>query len=455
LRLETQMPHPSLNGRTFALDTLGCRVNQYESSHVAETLIHAGCDLVESREKADIYIVHSCAVTSRASFETRQLLRRARRKDRAAVIVVMGCDANLEAERIASEGLATHILGNGEKFDVVQHLLRPGTIHEPYLALSNPREIHSFRGICVDTMAMGRARAILKVQDGCNAFCSYCIVPHTRGCSRSLPSSSVRRQMDHFLNHGYQEVVFSGIHLGQWGHDLSTDENLASLLRGLKPGGLPHRIRLSSLEPLEWTGELIRELQSIPELCSHFHVPLQSGDDEILKSMHRPYGTELYRELIQELRLYFPDATLGADVLVGFPGETDSRFMNTLSLLQDLPIDYLHVFPFSPRPGTPAASMKGIVDGRVMKNRAQRLRELSSVRRLALAERFLDQTLEVLVEKQLPAGRWQGTSRNYLKVSFSSPAELRNGDIVSVRLHEASSQGLQGELRVGCPPESP
>lgn len=448
------MPESSLNRKTIALDTLGCRVNQYESSYIIEALVQSGCEVVDSREKADIYIVHSCAVTSRASFETRQLLRRAHRRHPGALIVALGCDANLEGKRMASEGLATHILGNGEKFDVVRWLHEPGTFHEPCVAVSDPRQIHRFHDICVEEMAIGRTRAVLKIQDGCNAFCSYCIVPHTRGCSRSLPSSSVRAQLDRFLDHGYQEVVFSGIHLGQWGRDLSTNEDLASLFRKLKSGGLPQRIRLSSLEPLEWTDGLIRELRDTPELCPHFHVPLQSGDDEILKNMRRPYGSGLYRELTHELHRCFPDAALGADVLVGFPGETDSRFENTLSLLQDLPVSYLHVFPFSARPGTPAASMKDVLDGRTLKARSQILRELSGAKRRAFAERFLGHELEVLVEKRQSAGFWQGTSRNYMKISFSSSMDPGVGSIVSVRLLEVTSQGLRGVVVAGSPSEN-
>jgi threonylcarbamoyladenosine tRNA methylthiotransferase MtaB len=436
-----------LNHKTFSLQTLGCRVNQYESSYVIEAMAQAGCHVVDSRRQADITLVHSCAVTSRASFETRQLLRRARRGNPNGLVIAMGCDANLEWERMASEGLATHVLGNREKFDIVRWVTESGTFQNPCVAVSDPRKTHAFREIHVHEMATGRTRAVMKVQDGCNAFCSYCIVPYTRGCSRSLSPSAVRSQLDRFLEHGFQEVVLSGIHLGQWGRDLATPLNLASLFRQLKSGPLPQRIRLSSLEPLEWTQELITELSRTPEICQHFHIPLQSGDDEILNKMQRPYGVALYRELIEDMHRCFPDAAIGADVLVGFPGETDFQFENTLSLLRELPLSYLHVFPFSARPGTPASTMKGATDGRTLKTRCRVLRELSVQKRREFAQKFMGSELEVLVEKQDPMGNWQGTSDNYLKITFPASSGLGPGSVVPVRLMELSSHGLKGEVR--------
>ncbi len=442
-------PGPTV--KTVALETLGCKVNQVESSCFLETLHEAGYVIVPPRERADVTIIHSCAVTSRAGFETRQLLRRARRRNPDGLVAVVGCNVHLEADRMASEKLATHILGNREKFDLLRWLHEPGTVDSPCMAASDPRECRAFEEICVRKMAIGRTRAVLKVQDGCDAFCSYCIVPYTRGCSRSLPMKSVRRQLDRYMAGGFQEVVFSGIHLGQWGRDLAPGESLASLIRRLKPGGLPHRLRLSSLEPHELTEELMGELRHTPELCPHFHIPLQSGDDEILKAMNRPYGSSLYRDLVRHLHEELPDAALGADVLVGFPGETPSQFENTFALLSRLPLAYLHVFPFSARPGTQAFTLKGRIDGRTLKTRCSVLRELSARKRRAFAERFIGRDLEVLVERQEPGGlRWQGTTRNYVKIAFPASAEIEPGSKVWVRLLEVTQDGLRGEV-AHCP----
>ena len=436
-----------MNGKKVALHTLGCKVNQVESSHFLGLLAEAGYDLAARGETADLTVVHSCAVTSRASFETRQLLRRARRANPGgAVVAVVGCDVHVEGPRLAAEQLATHILGNGEKFDLLQWLREPGTFQRPCVAVAPPRSIRGFRELRMHRMVLGRSRAVLKVQDGCDAFCSYCIVPHTRGCSRSLPAGAVRGQLDRFMEHGFQEVVLSGIHLGQWGRDLDSSENLTSLLRQLKCGGLPPRIRLSSLEPLECTEEFMGELQNTPQLCPHFHIPLQSGDDDILEAMHRPYGAAYYRELVLYLHERFPDAAIGADVLVGFPGETESRFQNTRTLLNDLPIAYLHVFPFSPRPGTPAFQLSNRIDGPVLKARCRALREVSARKRVAFARRFLGRTMEVLVESRAPrSSLWQGTTPNYIKLKFESPKALAPGMRVWARLLDATSEGLRGE----------
>jgi threonylcarbamoyladenosine tRNA methylthiotransferase MtaB len=445
-----------LNSRKVALHTLGCKVNQVESSHFLEVLAEAGYGTAARGETADLTIVHSCAVTSRASLETRQLLRRARRANpRGEVVVVMGCDVHVEAPRLAAEQLATHILGNGEKFDLLQWLREPGTFQRPCVAAAPPRSIRGFRELCMHRMAIGRSRAVLKVQDGCDAFCSYCIVPHSRGCSRSLPARAVRGQLHRFMEQGFQEVVLSGIHLGQWGRDLDARENLTSLLRQLKCGGLPPRIRLSSLEPLECTEGLMGELQTTPELCPHFHIPLQSGDDDILEAMHRPYGAGYYRDLILHLHDIFPDAAIGADVLAGFPGETESRFQNTLSLLSDLPIAYLHVFPFSPRPGTLALQLSNRIDGHTLKARCRVLRELSARKRIAFAGRFLGRTMELLVERRDPRGfLWQGTTPNYLKLNIESSKALAPGMRVRARLLDATPQGLYGKwVADACDPQ--
>lgn len=431
---------------TVALETLGCKVNQYESSHFLQLLEGAGYRLVSFRDRADVYIVHSCAVTSKAGFQTRQLLRRAQRLHPAGKIIVAGCGAQLDHERFAEEGLATHILGNAEKFDLLHWMQVAGSLSQPVKVISNPRLYDHFSRSPVSRMHAGRARAVLKLQDGCDAFCSYCVVPYTRGKSRSLPPEQVRTQMERFLHHGYREVVLTGIHLGQWGRDLDPPRELSALLDGFPEDSLPPRVRLSSLEPMEWTERLLDRLPSWEWICPHFHVPLQSGDNEILERMHRPYTTRRYAELIRELHSIFPDAALGADVMVGFPGETERHFHNTFQLIRELPLAYLHVFPYSPRPGTLAAQWSGRVTGKELKRRAHLLLDLSAEKRQAFRKRFLGRDLEVLVENQVMPGRWQGTTRNYLQITFTAPDDLPQGSLVTVRLLQDSREGLTGEL---------
>lgn len=429
---------------TVALETLGCKVNQYESSYFLESFREAGWETVSFRDRADIYIVHSCAVTSKAGFQTRQLLRRAGRLNPDARIIVAGCNAQMDSERIADAALATHIIGNEEKFDLLYWLEKPGSLKAPLRALSKPRSYPPLKPLAVTRMHSGRARAYLKVQDGCDTFCSYCIVPHTRGRSRSLPAEEVRRQMERFTGSGYREVVLTGIHLGQWGKDLDPGLELSDLLTMLAKDPLPERIRLSSLEPVEWSGRLLSLLPSWPWICPHFHVPLQSGDEEILKRMQRPYTPGQYGEILGELNRLYPDAALGADVLVGFPGESQRHFQNTYELIDSLPLTYLHVFPFSPRPGTPAARWSERVTGSELKNRASALQALGARKREAFRKRFLGQWVEVMAESQPQPGWWQGTSQNYIQVVFPATRPLLPGSLVRVKLERLTEKGVSG-----------
>jgi len=431
--------------KTVALETLGCKVNQYESSYFLEVLKETGHRLVSFRDPADIYIVHGCAVTARANCQTRQLLRRAQRLNPEATIVSAGCQAQLEPERIAEERLATHILGNKDKFDLIHWLQVRGSLSHPLQATDNSHNQNALCPLPIGAMHSGRARAYLKIQDGCDAYCSYCVVPHVRGSSRSLPQVEGRRQLDRFLTHGYQEVVLTGIHLGQWGRELAPPQELHVLLTSLEQGQMPHRVRLSSLELMEWSDALMKHLPRWEWVCPHFHVPLQSGDADILQLMGRPYTPDQYAERIAELHRIFPYAALGADVLVGFPGETEKQFDNTFRLIKQLPLTYLHAFPYSPRPRTPAASMPGRVHSQDSKLRVRALRDLSSKKQWAFQLARLGQCVEVLTETEIERGWWQGTSENYLRVVFPSSGPFRQGLIVRVKLLELTAKGLMGK----------
>jgi threonylcarbamoyladenosine tRNA methylthiotransferase MtaB len=430
---------------TVALETLGCKVNQYESSYLLEILKEAGYRLVSFRAPADIYVVHGCAVTERATFQTRQLLRRAQRLNPKAIIVSAGCQAQLEPQRMAEELLATHILGNNQKIDLIHWLKADGSLSHPVLANDNSCKPNTFRSLPVRTLHSGRTRASLKVQDGCDAYCSYCIVPYVRGNSRSLPQIEVRLQLDRFLVYGYQEVVLTGIHLGQWGKDLAPPQDLHGLLSSFEETPMPHRLRLSSLEPMEWSDVLMRHLSRWEWVCPHFHIPLQSGDAAILERMRRPYTPHEYAERITELHRLFPHAALGADVLAGFPGETEKQYDTTLKLINQLPLTYLHAFPFSPRPGTPAASMPGRVPSQELKRRVEALRNLSNQKKRAFQTSLLGQYVDVLAETEIEKGWWQGTSENYLRVVFPVPGVFQQGAIVRVKLLELTTKGLMGK----------
>jgi threonylcarbamoyladenosine tRNA methylthiotransferase MtaB len=296
-------------------------------------------------------------------------------------------------------------------------------------------------------MAAARTRAFLKIQDGCDSFCSYCIVPYSRGRSRSLPLDQVHAQVDRFRDAGHQEIVLSGIHLGQWGKDLQPARTLLDLLVSLQ-GKAPPRVRLSSLETLEWDAGLIEHLARWDWICPHFHIPLQSGDAEILERMHRGYTPQMFAQLVRKLHRTFPQAALGSDVMVGFPGETQRHFRNTLELIEELPLTYLHVFPYSPRPGTEAAKWPGRVTGREIDQRAQALRELGARKRQEFQRRFLGRRLEILVEGEMNGqpGWLHGTTANYLKVAFEARGPIAPGTLAWVTVRRLSPSGLFGEM---------
>ncbi len=435
-----------------AVQTLGCKVNQYESSYFLEVLTNQGYREVPFSTPAEVYLVHGCGVTSKASHEACRLLRRAARTNPSALVVAAGCNAVLEGRRIAREGLATHILGNDDKYDLLRRLDEPASRDHPVVSVGDPRSIGSFRAVPVRCPPGGRARALLKAQDGCDAFCSYCIVPYTRGKSRSLPLEDVFAQAAVFVEEGFREVVLTGVHLGQWGRDLSPPRRFSQLLRRMDETVRPKRVRLSSLEVLEIRGEVLGEIRARSWICPHFHVPLQSGHPEILRRMNRKYTPREYGEILRELRSLFPRASLGADVMVGFPGETPRAFEETYELVRKLPLTYLHVFPYSPRPGTPASKLPGRVVGGELRDRARALRELGAHKKLAFMEEALGTWVEVMAETEIASGWYGGTSENYLHVNFPSSAPIPPGTLVRVKLTNLTPRGLVGRADSGKGP---
>ncbi len=434
---------------TFAIETLGCKVNQYETSYLIETLIGAGLKQVPFRDRADVYIVHSCAVTAKAGFQSRQLLRRARRANPGALIVAAGCYAQLDAERIAREHLATHILGNSEKFNLGSLLLDEKQKAQE-TRTTGAGSFSGFKNLPVARMHTGRTRAMLKIQDGCDSFCSYCVVPLVRGRCRSLWPDDALDQMERLVEAGYAEIVLTGIHLGQWGRDLDPPQSLSGLVRAIDSRLHPPRLRLSSLEPMEIDDELIGLISGFSWICPHFHVPLQSGDAEILNRMRRPYGPSEYSALIAKIHRAAPDAAIGADVMVGFPGETERQFENTYELIESLPLSYLHVFPYSRRPGTPAAGFSEQVQGDDLKRRAAALKELGARKKMEFRQKFIGKDLEVIIEKKLGPEMWEGLSGNYISVVVRTEndagiGESRSGSIVSVRITGFRGEDLEGK----------
>lgn len=408
---------------------------------MAEELVRLGYRPALAGEPADVCIVHGCAVTSRASYESRQALYQFhRRYPQALSYVLAGCAAQFEGIDLAERRLVTHVLGNVEKLDIGFHLEKAALLERPHIALSDPRSYAGMvlKPIFYEHMMEDRSRAFIKIQDGCDSFCSYCIVPYTRGCRRSLPAEDVALEIRKVVTAGYSEVVLTGIHLGQWGQDFPTVQTIVDLLKFLEQGkNLPPRLRLSSLEPLECTPELIEYLKDKEWFCHHFHVPLQSGHREVLRLMGRHYDPALYAEVVQNIKASFPDAAIGADVIVGFPGETEEMFLKTYELIESLPLTYLHVFPYSPRRGTPAALLGGRLSRQEIKSRVAQLRKLGSLKKRDFMLSQVGRQLDVILESPLENGLWRATSGNYLPVRVMNYHKgMFKGGLAKIRVTE-------------------
>ena len=424
-----------------AITTLGCKINQFESAAMAESLGREGFRLVPFEDEADIYVINTCTVTARTDAESRKLIRRAGRRNPRARIVVTGCYTQVAFEELRDMPGVDLVVGNVEKKGIVGLLREVGA--GPRVLVSDISLEERAEGLALESFAE-HTRAFLQVQNGCDAFCSYCIVPYARGRSRSVPLNEVLAGIGAFAAKGFREVVLTGIHLGGYGLDLNPPESLLSLLAAAESRRLVPRLRVGSVEPTEISDALIHFLSSAETVCRHLHIPLQSGCDTVLVRMNRKYATPLFREVVEKLVRAMPDISIGCDIIAGFPGETEGEFEETLRFVEALPIAYLHVFPFSPRAGTPAATMPGQLHGTVIRSRAQALRRLSDRKRRAYYQRFIGQELRVLIQGGEPDGLLKGLSRTYIPVRLPGDDSLINSE-VAVHVTDVARESVLGE----------
>lgn len=393
--------------------------------------------------QADVYVINTCAVTGRAGQQSRQLVRRALKTNPDAKLVVTGCYSQMDPQQIleiAENRLC--IVGNGFK-----HLLVEAALTESSCELSmlmgniglrqeiSPLQVQRFSG---------RTRAFMRIQDGCNNFCSYCIVPYTRGRSRSVPLKKVLDQAVVFSEEGYREIVITGINVGKYGADLDEGETIYTLFSRLCRNFPDIRFRLSSIEPTEVNDTLLDLMTSLPNFMPHLHIPLQSGDDQTLNNMNRHYSAHYFTKAINNIHAALPHAAIGCDILCGFPGEDDTAHTNTFRLIEKLPITYLHIFPYSKRSGTMAASMKNQVPKQIKEERVKKLRTLDRTKRNLFYSRFVGTTQLVLVEQRHKKTKLlQGFSENYLPVQLAGSSNCK-GEIISVKINQLNDDGLLG-----------
>ena len=426
--------------KTVAFHTLGCKVNTYESNAMLKIFQDAGYQEVDFKEVADVYAINTCTVTNTGDSKSRQMIRKAIRKNPEAVVCAVGCYSQVAPEDIEQiEGIGV-VLGTQYRKEIVDLAEEYQKTNQKIVKVDSVKNLRKFEDLNIDRFK--NTRAFLKIQDGCNNFCTYCIIPYARGRVRSRKPESVLKQAELLVSRGYVEIVLTGIHTAGYGEDLENYSFYDLLVDLVKIKGLK-RLRISSIETSQITDEIIDLIGSNDIIVDHLHVPLQSGCDATLKRMNRKYTTEQYLEKINKIRSYLPNIAFTTDVIVGFPGETDEEFQATYDFIKKVNYSQLHVFPYSPRKNTPAAKMKDQVNDQVKHQRVERLLELSKQLNYDFAMKQIDKTLKVLFEKRL-GDYLIGHASDYLQVKVKTNENLI-GEIVNIKIEKYSDM-LEGSI---------
>ena len=415
--------------KTVAFCTLGCKVNQYETNAMMQKMIEAGYEVVDFETKADIYIINTCTVTNMADKKSRQMLRRVKEINPEAILVAVGCYAQVAKEKLEQIPEIDLILGINEKNDIVKYVEQASK--NTYVSdVLHQTEFLDFG----DVTYTEKTRAVIKVQDGCNQFCSYCIIPYARGRIRSRKPESVIKEITDVAKEGIKEVVITGIHVASYGKDFKdqmlteigkNEYRLIDLLEEIQKIDGIQRIRLGSLEPTLITEEFVTRLKKLSKICDHFHLSLQSGCDETLKRMNRKYTTDQFRHVVKLLRNAYPEVHLTTDIIVGFPGETEEEFNQTYEFLKEIKFYKMHVFKYSPRSGTVAAKMPNQIDGNIKEERSNKLIELSDKNEEEYNQKYIGKEVEVLLEER--EGEYlKGHTTNYMVIKMKTNENLEN-----------------------------
>ncbi len=431
-----------MTSATVAFQTLGCKLNFSETSTLARKFVEAGYERVPFEMKADVYVINTCSVTENADKKFTTLSRQTRQRNPDAFLIAVGCYAQLQPEELAKVDSVDLVLGAKEKFDIISYLNDLSRPEHTQVHACAIEETDTYVG----SYAIGeRTRAFLKVQDGCDYKCTYCTIPQARGISRSDTLDNVIRQAKEIVDQGIKEIVLTGVNIGDYGKgefgNKKHEHTFFELVQALDEVEAIERFRISSIEPNLLTEKLIEFVAHSKRFVPHFHIPLQSGNNEILGQMRRRYQRELYVDRVNQIKRLMPDACIGVDVIVGFPGESDKHFLDTYAFLVDLPVSYLHVFSYSERPNTPAAEMKNQVSKTIKNKRSKMLRGLSAKKRHAFYESQLQKTKTILFEAENKEGYIQGFTENYVKVRIPWDPTLQN-QTRSATLAEIDNKGM-------------
>ena len=421
-----------------AFYTLGCRVNVYESEAMAEKFIREGYEVVDFTEVADAYVINTCTVTNMGDKKSRQIINRARRLNEEAIIAVVGCYSQMAPKEVSAIEGVDVVLGTRNKGDVVYYVNKARDERKVQIHVEGVLKNKKFEDLNINEY-QDKTRAFLKIQDGCNRFCTYCIIPYSRGAVCSKDPKKVIEEINSLAEHGFKEVILSGIHTASYGLDLEGDVTLVGLLEEIEKIEGIERVRIGSIEPAFFTTEVVNKIKSMKKLCPQFHLSLQSGCDETLKRMNRRYNSKEYENIVNILRENIKDVSITTDVIVGFPGETEEEFNTTYEFLKRIKLTKTHVFKYSPREGTKAYDMPNQVDGKIKEERSKALIELNNINEKDFNEKYLDKEVEVLIEQEVKSkvGVWEGYTRNYIKVEVDNCPNNKKGDIIKCKIKEA------------------
>ena len=429
--------------KKVAFYTLGCKVNQYETEAMTELFEKNGYISVNSEEYADVYVINTCTVTHMSDRKSRQYIRRMKKKNPNAIIAVVGCYSQVSPEEILDIEEVNLVMGTNDRKAIVENIDNL-TVDSKVSTVDDIMKVKDFESIEI-SQTNGRTRAFIKIQDGCDRYCTYCIIPYARGRIRSRKMDEIVEEIETLSRNGFKEVVLTGIHVASYGKDLRDGSNILTVLKEVHNIDGIERIRLSSVEPKLFTDEFISEICSLEKLAPHFHLSLQSGSDGVLQRMNRRYSAEEYKRIVEILRDRIPDVSITTDVIVGFPGESNEEFLETLGFLKELKLMHTHIFKYSPRKGTPASIMENQIDSQTKNFRSGVLLNLCTKNFRSFVEKFKDRELRILVEELDNDGYYEGLTDNYIRIKVRSEHDIR-GEFVDVRISDIMDDYCIGEL---------
>lgn len=431
--------------KKVAFYTLGCKVNQYETEAMLEMFKKEGYTQVDSEDFADVYVINTCTVTHMSDRKSRQYIRRMKKKNPDAIIAVVGCYSQVSPEEILEIEEVNLVMGTNERRQIVEEIKKLDASKKAS-TVDDIMKVRAFEEIEI-SQTNGRTRAFIKIQDGCDRFCTYCIIPYARGGKvRSRDLESIVSEVEKLVLNGYKEVVLTGIHVASYGKDVKDESiNLLTVIKAINEIDGIERIRLSSVEPVLFTDEFVSEVSKMKKVCPHYHLSLQSGCNETLKRMNRRYTTKEYKEIVDRLRENIPNVAITTDVIVGFPGETNDEFKSTYEFLKEIELSQMHVFKYSPRKGTPAATMENQIDPQMKQLRSDKLLNLNKENFNKFAGRFIGQEVDVLFEQSIAENTYEGLTPNYIRVVVKSDKDI-HGEILKVKLTDIRDEYVEGIL---------